>query len=303
MNLDNVKTAVEAYLPTATESEGARLRFFEGLLEIQQAHADEADKLPYAAPDDDVVVERYRSGVPVFAEYPVTVDAAAFAATCRDIAGYLAEHAGLASAAAEALSAYDWDAFVQKAPMKMAGSDPATFVEKVLQGINDYAVPSQLPTNVFMMPVMFALRAHLQPAAERIAELYADNLPEEDYGYVHQLDCPVCGTPSSASWIGESSDSSGMSGRRRKQYCGTCGTQWDFERIRCANCGSTDQNHLHYTNIEGDRAHQLLHCDECGFTQKVVFQEELPYAPAVMEVEDVVMAKLDQLLAESPDFQ
>lgn len=297
MDLDNVHTAVEAYLPTATESEAARLRFFEGLLNIQQRHADQAAQLAYAAPADDVVVERYRSRVPLFAEYPVTVDPEAFAATCRDIAAYLAENAGLDQEMAAALSAYDWDAFVQKVPMKTAGSDPAAFVENALKRIDCFDVPAQLPANIFMMPVVFALRAHLQPAAEQIESLYRDNLPEEDYGHDHNVDCPVCGAPSEASWVGESTTLSGMSGRRRMQYCSLCGTQWEFERIRCANCGTTDQNHLHYTNIEGDRAYRLLHCDECGFTQRVVFQDELPYAPIAMEIEDVVMAKLDQLMA------
>lgn len=303
MNLDNVHTAVEAYLPAATESEAARLRFFEGLFEIQQRHADEAARLDYAAPADDAVVERYRSGVPLFAEYPVTIDPEAFAATCGDIASYMAENAGLDPTAAQALSAYDWDAFVQKAHMKTAGSDPAAFVENALQRIDDFAVPTELPANIFMMPVVFALRVHLQPAAEQIASLYQDNVPEEDYGYDRNVDCPVCGAPSEASWVGESPTSSSMAGRRRMQYCSLCGTQWEFERIRCANCGSTDQNHLHYTNIEGDRAHCLLHCDECGFTQRVVFQDELPYAPISMEVEDVAMAKLDQLMAARSDAE
>lgn len=303
MDLDNVHAAVEAYLPAATESEAARLRFFEGLLEIQQHHADQASRLAYTAPADDAVVERYRSGVPLFAECPVTIDPTAFAATCGEIALYMAEDASLDRQIAQALSAYEWDAFVQKAPMKTAGSDPASFVENALQRIDDFDVPCDLPANIFMMPVIFALRAHLQPAAEQIASLYQANVPEEDYGYDRNVDCPVCGAPSAASWVGESPTSSSMAGRRRMQYCNLCGTQWDFERIRCANCGSTDQNHLHYTNIEGDRAHRLLHCDECGFTQRVVFQDELPYAPVVMEVEDVAMAKLDQLMATMPEFR
>lgn len=303
MDLDNVHAAVEAYLPGATESEAARLRFFEGLLEIQQSHADQAASLEYTAPADDAVVERYRSGVPLFAEYPVTIDPEAFAATCGDIASYMAENAGLDQAAAQALSAYDWDSFMQKTPAKTAGSDPAAFVESALQRIDDFDVPSELPANIFMMPVVFALRAHLQPAAEQIALLYQENVPEDDYGYDHNVDCPVCGAPSTASWVGESPASSGMAGRRRMQYCGLCGTQWEFERIRCANCGSTDQNHLHYTNIEGDRAHRLLHCDECGFTQRVVFQEDLPYAPVAMEIEDAAMVKLDQLMATMPEFR
>ena len=172
--------AVEAYLPGATESEAARLRFFEGLLEIQQSHADQAASLEYTAPADDAVVERYRSGVPLFAEYPVTIDPEAFAATCGDIASYMAENAGLDQAAAQALSAYDWDSFMQKTPAKTAGSDPAAFVESALQRIDDFDVPSELPANIFMMPVVFALRAHLQPAAEQIAFLYQENVPEDD---------------------------------------------------------------------------------------------------------------------------
>lgn len=66
-------------------------------------------------------------------------------------------------------------------------------------------------------------------------------------------------------------------------------------------CGTHNQSHLHYFNEERDFAHRLQSCDECGQYQRMVMQDEAP-GPAVMEVEDVVMAKLDRI-ALDPRFR
>lgn len=88
-----------------------------------------------------------------------------------------------------------------------------------------------------------------------------------------------------------------MRGGAREQYCGTCGALWPFERVRCGNCGTKNQGHLHYYNVDDDFAHRVQVCDECGGYQRVVFQQEAR-GGCVMEVEDVVMAKLDHVAHE-----
>lgn len=66
--------------------------------------------------------------------------------------------------------------------------------------------------------------------------------------------------------------------------------------MRCARCGTQNQGHLHFFNVEGDDAHRIATCDECGGYVRTVYQEDGPMAqlyPFSYEIEDVVMAKLD----------
>ena len=74
--------------------------------------------------------------------------------------------------------------------------------------------------------------------------------------------------------------------------CAQCGCAWEFERVRCVRCGTQNQSRLHYFNLEGDEAHRLATCDECGGYTRTVYEEDA-LAPFSFEVEDVVMAKLD----------
>lgn len=74
---------------------------------------------------------------------------------------------------------------------------------------------------------------------------------------------------------------------------------WEFERVRCVRCGTRNQGHLHYHSIEGDDAHRIQSCDECGGYIRSVFEEdELQLAPFSFEVEDVVMTRLDVIAAD-----
>ena len=171
MDLKLVHTAVDAYAKGASRSDNARLRFFEGLFDIQQQRADlVAASDGYEVPAAPEAFELYRDNAPVFSKAPVTLDAAEFQKTCELLAAYLASEAGLADEAAQALAAYDWSMFVEHADLALAGSDPALFIERMLQSISELDVPDDLPANVFMMVPAFALRAHLQPAAELVAK-------------------------------------------------------------------------------------------------------------------------------------
>jgi FdhE protein len=77
-------------------------------------------------------------------------------------------------------------------------------------------------------------------------------------------------------------------------WCAQCGTAWEFERVRCACCGTQNHEHLHYEGIEGDEAHQLHVCDECGARVPTVFVGN-DLAPFSYEVEEVVSARLAAL--------
>ncbi|WP_283171453.1 formate dehydrogenase accessory protein FdhE [Curtanaerobium respiraculi] len=292
MDLKLVHAAAEAYRQGALASDAARLAFFEGLYDIVQRRADAiASQGGWSPLSGEEAVRLYEASAPVFSQAPVSIDGASFAETCAPIAHHIAEHAGIVSEAARALASYDWRTFCERADLALAGSDPASFVEECIKTVDAFDVPIELSATIFMMVPAFALRAHLQPAAEQAVEAYRRALSDDKRPAI-SADCPVCGSPASASWVG---NTGATDGRGRMLYCAACGTQWDFDRIRCDTCGTRNEGKLHYVNVEGDRAHRLLKCEECGAYQRVVFQDDLKVHPMVMEVEDVVMSKLDQI--------
>lgn len=295
MDLKQMERAIEAYAPTGTDADRARLEFFAGLYTLQQQWADRvAAEHGYQVPTAEQVEAWYWNREPVFASAPVIIDAVAFADTLAAVAAYLADNAGLEPAAAESLRAYDWKEFCNKADLGLAGRDAAAFVETCVANIDLFDVPSDTPASLFAMTIVFSLRAWLQPASEAVMAVS----PKDHRMHDCPLDCPVCGSPAAASFVG---DTAGSDGKGREQYCAACGAQWYFERIRCGSCGSQNQTHLHYYNLEGDNAHRIQSCDKCGQYQRVVFQEDIP-GPLCMEVEDVVMAKLDRV-ALDPRFR
>ena len=272
MDMMAMERAIAAYAPQGDDADRARLEFFAGLYRLQDEWAHRvAAESGYPAPAAEQLEAWYWNADPAFQFAPVSIDAERFAQTLSAMAGYLAEKAGLEEAAAKGLSECDWDAFSQKADLALAGRDPAAFVESCLTGLDSYGVG---------------------------ADVHRRQAPDDRHNHDCPLDCPVCGTPASASFVGEAA---GTDGRGRMQYCAMCGAQWPYERIRCGVCGTFNQTKLHYFNLEGDNAHRIQSCDACGQYQRVVFQDDIP-GPLCMEVEDVVMAKLDKV-ALDPRFR
>ena len=291
MDLTQIASAARAY-ERGGASEDARLEFFCGLYTLEQRHADEAPA--YAVPDAADLTEWYWSGKPVLEQAPVTIEAARFSAIATEAARYLADHAGLAAPVADALRRFDGDGFAAQADLALAGRQPAAFLEGVLSGQGEPSVPDVLQGPVLGTVLTATLRALLQPASEAVCA----HVPAPRENHNHPLNCPVCGMPAAASYVG---GSAGTEGAGRRQYCGLCGAQWDFERIRCGCCGTRNQGHLHYFHTEDDPAHRLLTCDECDGYERVAFEAQLP-GHLSMEVEDVVMAPLDGI-AHDPRFR
>ena len=87
---------------------------------------------------------------------------------------------------------------------------------------------------------------------------------------------------------------SSTQGRGKTLWCAQCGTSWEVERVRCARCGTQNQAHLHYYNVEGDDAHRIATCDD--YLRTVYADDAL--APFSCAVEAVVMARRDAIAAE-----
>ena len=298
MDLRIIHEAIEAYKASASPADAARLDFFEGLFALQQQRADdEARSMSFNGLASDEAEAAYCAFQPLLAKAPAVIDKTRFFGTCKRVSDYIADGAGLEEGVVEGLRALDWYKLVGQFDLKLAGSQPAEFVEGCLKGFDAFGIGSDVPASIVMMVVSFALRAHLQPAAEQLFALVPKAV-RAGARYEHPLSCPVCGSPATASHVAAAS---GIDGRSREQYCSMCGTVWPFERMRCGVCGTENATRLHYFHVEGDSSHRLQNCDECGQYQRMVFEEDLSI-PLCMEVEDVVMAKLDAI-ALDPRFR
>ena len=292
MNRQAIDRALEAYLRGADEQTKMRLEFFSELWRIQEEEgAAIAQARPYDPPSAEEIDQRYWDGRAVFADYPVRIDPDDFARVCDRIAAHLGEHAGLEEEMIDALAQVSWEDVSQVADLKLAGANPPEFVEQALQAFEVFKVPAELPASVFMMVPAWALRAFLDVPASAVMAHVKPNTNDERV-HDNPLLCPVCGTPATASCVGEVTATNGGG---RTLYCSTCGTNWGFERIRCARCGTQNPNHLHWFHIEGDDAHRMQDCTECMSYMRTVFENDSPAPITSMEVEDVVMVKLDAI--------
>jgi FdhE protein len=217
---------------------------------------------------------------------PVVIDKDELIAALEECAAYLADNAGLAEEAVAQLRSFGWRALIERSDVTKAGRDPAAWL----------AVTEELALAAdesLIAPIGIVLACAVRPLLETVAAKIMESLQVTDSSHMHvrPLRCPACGGHASVGFVGPTRSSEGNG---RMLYCSTCATTWEFERLRCAHCGSQNQGKLHYFHIEGDSAHRLHLCDECGSYLRTVFANELA-APLSYEVEDVIMARLDMV--------
>ena len=96
--------------------------------------------------------------------------------------------------------------------------------------------------------------------------------------------CPLCGSQPDMAHL----DKSG----KRRLYCGLCGTEWSYPRMKCPFCCNTESETLGYFVDEESEALRVDFCDKCTRYIKTVdagLLEEL----APMEVERLGGIHLD----------
>lgn len=103
--------------------------------------------------------------------------------------------------------------------------------------------------------------------------------------------CPACGGPPVSSLV--------IGGRRaegaRYCACSLCATQWNYVRIKCTLCGTTEN--IGYQEIEGGPGTVKAEtCEACRAYVKVLYQNKDPSLDPVAD--DVASLGLDLLMAE-----
>ncbi len=85
-------------------------------------------------------------------------------------------------------------------------------------------------------------------------------------------------------------------GATRLLFCGLCGTEWTFSRIRCPACDEADPDKL---PSFGDGRHPLVRIETCEVCRRYVKSLDLsPDARPIPEVDDLVSVALDLWAAE-----
>jgi FdhE protein len=104
--------------------------------------------------------------------------------------------------------------------------------------------------------------------------------------------CPVCGAPPICSLV------VGWSGAQNTRFCACslCGTLWNYPRVKCTLCGSTED--ISYQEIAGGApAVKAETCGPCGRYVKILRQDANPSLDPVAD--DIATLGLDLLLRQS----
>jgi len=287
MNDELMQRAVDAYLSTTGESTVQRLRFFEGIWKIQSAATPETND--YQVPDAEAARDALATGQPLFLVSEPSVPFQEYVDLVVEIAAYVRDAAGLPADQATALADADFAGVLTAPRVAIVVHDPDLFISR----IGDELGAGQ-EGRVSPPTVAFVLMSALVPFVTSAARSVVDASTEMDWRVWDSGNCPVCG---SAAALGVMDESTALQGAGRKLWCGLCHTEWSYERLRCARCGTKDASKLHYTYDENDPAHRIHLCDECHGYLKTVFKGELD-KPLVPLVEDVVGTELDLIAAE-----
>lgn len=214
--------------------------------------------------DGEVLLARLAAGVPVLSFAQLPVEEARFAELVSTVAQLLAHH--------------DPDLAEQTVP------DSATeclalarrrFEENRANKERDEATLAQ-------MAVDLALKPYLEWAAERVLP----HLEQERWkrGY-----CPVCGGGPDFAILDEESGA-------RHLLCSRCSSQWDFRRLGCPFCGTTDHTKIVYYPSE-DEVYRLYVCQECSRYLKTIDLREVEQE-VLLPVERITTVAMDTAARE-----
>lgn len=285
MNIENVNRAADAYLATAEGAAAARLEFLMGLWAIQ---ADLAASAPaHTVPTADDARDALATGQHLFLVSPPQVPADDYRSAVGRVAGYVAESGVLDESQTASLAGTDLSSVIDEAAVATALTDFDSFVAQASAALADdgaKAAPSAAT-------VGFILHAALVPFLTEASADAVAALGEFDWSIWSSGHCPVCGAAAALGRMGESTK---LKGSGRSLWCSQCHAEWGFERLRCARCGSRDQEKLRYTFEEGDPAHRLHLCDQCHGYLKVSFFDDLD-KPLSMLVEETASVTLDAI--------
>ncbi len=290
MNLKLIDASIKRYEDSLEEVDKVRLAFFRTLWDVAAECAEEFSDCEcffYKPAPAEELMESYALGIPALCDKPVEIDVAALVGTAERLSAAAAQSGFFAQELADALAGIAWEDAVRDTHIKGAGNNPHLWLERVIKKLLDTDMDEEA---AFLGGHLasIALKVQLEVAGKRVS----DALKKAGAAQPRPTLCPVCGTVPSMAHVGGPTSSSG---RGRLLVCPQCSATWEYERVRCARCGSQSQQKLHLYNVEGDDAHKLAICEVCGDYIRTLYSEDVLAAATAYEVEDVLMVRLDAI--------
>ncbi|MEB3101026.1 formate dehydrogenase accessory protein FdhE [Ferviditalea candida] len=146
--------------------------------------------------------------------------------------------------------------------------------------------------NVDIPLIAVLVQYSLLPTLDRYSRAWTRCPDLEEWGKGY---CPVCG---SHPILSEYRDSENF----RFLRCGSCGCDWMFQRVMCANCHSTDHKNLDFLFVEEEKnKYRIDVCDGCKTYIKGVNVLE-PQSYPLIYLEEMATLHLD-LIAQEQGYQ
>lgn len=145
----------------------------------------------------------------------------------------------------------------------------AKYPDALWDRIEEVGMDLTLAELYFVPVTAFAMRVFLDDAATEASRAF-DRMVPDTVHFKRSITCPVCGTRASMAAVGATQNR----GNVKRLYCACCGADWQFERIRCAECGDEATSELQYVHLEGDDKHRLHVCSACESSVATVFGAE-----------------------------
>ncbi len=293
MDLKLIDRAIADYAESIDEKDKARLNFFRKLWQVQYDCSCELASIDdtYCLPSLQDLSAAYREYRPIFDIAPVEVDEDALISALDRLANVICESNFFPKEVNESFDRVNWQRVLDASNFALAGKCPDDWLEDLSQVLIDDGM-DETAAHLGALVASMALRVQLEEPSRVVMKALKD---VNKAGVLKPLNCPVCGSSPMLAHVGGETSSEG---RGKLLVCPQCAAQWEFERVRCVRCGTQNQGHLHFFNIEGDDSHRIATCDECGGYMRTLYSDDT-LVFCSYEVEDVIMAKLDAV-AQNP---
>jgi len=252
------------------------LDFHRDVIQGRYANAAKYAALDKGAPlSTATVVERLKAGFSILDEASVVVDNELSGELFDEFCELLARHQIVAPEGAADLAARRRDGEIDPAALvrSIIGQTRAFFDTLAEGTASDPALLAFIAENV-ARPVLAGSCAGLDVSVEAIG--------------LTRSTCPCCGNePVMAMFAGEEG--------RRVLKCSLCHTCWEFPRMECPFCRSTNPSSLKFLYYDIEDPHRVYVCEECRRYVRTVDERKSQNRTLVLEAEVLATGYLDTL--------
>ena len=130
----------------------------------------------------------------------------------------------------------------------------------------------------------FLVEESLRPSLEILAGKYGEAIEASTWaeGY-----CPLCGREPKISQLKNEEG-------EKYLFCGQCGIQWRYPRLKCPFCENEDQQTLAFFTVEDEEQYRVDVCNACNRYIKTIDFRNIRENPN-LDVEDIATLHLDIL--------